>query len=127
VRLHGEPSLLELRLERIRTDRLYPAHRVIAAAGGNLGPATEGSGWLVRVPSFAERPTYLMLVQGGVRIAVPWHAVLKLRIVSARAGVSGKAPMEYAMIPPIAPPAPEASEYPVVLVGHGLKRGYLVA
>src|SRR5207247_8808090 len=65
VRLHGEPSLLELRLERIRTDRLHPTHRVIAAAGGNLGPAGEGLGWVIRVPSFAERPTYLMLVQGG--------------------------------------------------------------
>ena len=32
VRLHGEPSLLELRMARIRTDRLYAAHRVIAAA-----------------------------------------------------------------------------------------------
>ena len=127
VRLFGEPSLLELRLERIRTDRLYAAHRVIAAAGGNLGPSIESPGWIVRVPSLAERPTYLMLVQGGLRIALPWHAVLKLRIVAANVAPGGTLPMDHAVVAPLAPPAPDLSEHPVVLLGHGLKRAYLIA
>ena len=130
VRLYGEPSLLELRLERIRTDRLYAAHRVIAGAGGNLGPAADGAGWVIRVPSFAERPTYLMMVQGGLRIAVPWHAVLKLRIVSAQPGGAGVWPTEHVLLAPLAPaasPSPAVGEHPVMLIGHGLKRAYLAA
>jgi CheY-like chemotaxis protein len=127
VRLFGEPSLLELRMERIRSDRLYAAHRVIAGAGGNLGPAADGAGWVMRVPTFAERPTYLMLVQGGLRIAVPWHAVIKLRIVAAQPGGAGLWPTEHALLAPLAPLSPGVTEHPVVLIGHGLKRAYLVA
>lgn len=126
LELHGEPSLLELRMERIRTDRLYAAHRVLAAAGGNLGPSTTGGGWVLRVPSFAEQPMYLMLVQGGLRIAVPWHAVLKLRIVSTQPG-AGPRPMEHLLLAPLVPPVMPTGEHPMVLIGHGLKRAYLAA
>ena len=125
LRLYGEPSLLELRMERIRTDRLFAAHRVLAAAGGNLGPAADGAGWVLRVPSYAERATYLMLVQGGLRIAVPWHAVLKLRIVPTQPGAAGIRPMEHVLLPALAPPESDVAEHPVVLIGHGLKRAYL--
>ena len=127
VRLHGEPSLLELRMDRIRTARLYAVHRVLAAAGGNLGPMSDGEGWVLRVPSFAERPTYLMLVQGGLRIAVPWHGVLKLRIVSTPPSSGGMWPVDHAVLPALAPAALDTQEHPVVLIGHGLKRAYLAA
>ena len=127
VRLHGEPSLLELRMAKIRTDRLYAAHRVIAAAGGNLGPASDGDGWSLRVASFAERPMYLLLVQGGLRVAVPWHAVLKLRIVAAKPAAGGMGTVDHPVLGLLAPSTLETQEHPVVLIGHGLKRAYLTA
>lgn len=127
MRLHGEPSLLELRMPKIRTDRLYAAHRVIAAAGGNLGPASDGDGWCLRVASFAERPMYLLLVQGGLRVAVPWHAVLKLRIVTAKPASGGMGPIDHPVLGLLAPSMLETPEHPIVLIGHGLKRAYLTA
>ena len=127
VRLLGEPSSLEIRLDRVRHDRLTASHRVIAAVGGNLGPAVEAdrTDWIIRVPGHASRVTYLTLVRGGVSIAIPWHAVLKIRMVPAREVVASDPPLEHELLEGIAPPAAPAAEHPVVLIGHGLKRGYL--
>jgi CheY-like chemotaxis protein len=101
------------------------ADRVIGGVGGNLGPAPEGPSmsapWIVRVPAFATRPSYLMAERGEARIAIPWHAVLELRMAPA-GDVSSSAPLAHDVIDTGA--SPPRHEHPVVLVAHGLKRGY---
>ncbi len=121
VRLLGEPSSLEVRFDRVRHDRLTASHRVIAAVGGNLGPALEADGtpWIIRVPGYASRVTYLTLVRGGVPLALPWHAVLKIRMVAS------DRTLEHPLLDGLPPLEGAAEEHPVVLVGHGLKRGYV--
>jgi CheY-like chemotaxis protein len=131
VRIHGEPSLVELRLDAVNPSGLGPAHRVLSAVGGNLGPAIEPEGpeggWIIRVPSFAARPTYLMVMQGGIRLALPWHSVLRLRMAGAADARGDMRGLDYPTLEFFATPASPASEYPLVLVGHGLKRAWLVA
>jgi CheY-like chemotaxis protein len=53
--------------------------------------------------------------------------MIRLRIVSSQPAPGGMWPMEHAVLAPLAPPSPDVSEHPVVLMGHGLKRAYLVA
>lgn len=132
VRLRGEPSLLEVRLTGIEPRGLGAAHRVIGAVGGNLGPALEddraaAGEWIVRVPSFALRPSYLMVIQGGLRLAIPWHSVLRLRMLSPAEMVANGWRQGHPVLDFLATPSPTAIEYPVVLVGHGLKRGHFIA
>jgi CheY-like chemotaxis protein len=84
--------------------------------------------WIVRVPAFATRPSYLMAERGGARIAIPWHAVLELRMAPggdadhASHGARSFTPLAHDVID--AGAAPLRYEQPVVLVAHGLKRGY---
>lgn len=127
VRLLGEPSSLEVRLDRVRRDRLTASHRVIADVGGNLGPApeTDAAGWIIRVPGYATRVTWLTAIRGGMPIAIPWHAVLKIRMTPARDIVTSDRPLDHQLLEGVAPPSAPAAEHPVVLIGHGLKRGYL--
>ena len=131
VRIHGEPSLVELKLDAVNPAGLGPAHRVLSAVGGNLGPAIEPEGpeggWVIRVPSFAARSTYLMVMQGGIRLALPWHSVLRLRMAGAADARGDTRGLDYATLEFFATPASPASEYPLVLIGHGLKRAWLVA
>lgn len=132
VKIHGEPSLVEIRLESVNPGGLGPAHRVLSAVGGNLGPAVDPEGpeggWVIRVPSFAAKPTYLMVMQGGIPLALPWHSVLRLRMTGASDGGRGEVRgPDYPMLETFATPASQTPEYPLVLVGHGLKRAWLIA
>jgi CheY-like chemotaxis protein len=110
-----------------------PAHEVLAAADGCLAPAAEaglrgaGSAWIVRVPAWSPRPAYLMLEQGGLHLAVPWHAVLRVTLVPAieiemRAGT-----LATPLLAPLVPLAESATERPVVALGFGVKRALLIA
>lgn len=133
VRLHGEPSLLEVRLEQVNPAGVMAAHRVLSAVGGSLGPALDGDTqfvpgeWMLRAPAFAPRPTYLLVMQGGTRLALPWHSVLRLRMVRAADLDPNVRRLSYPVLDEPSVPTPGAAEYPVVLLAHGLKRAYLIA
>jgi hypothetical protein len=132
VRLYGEPSLLEVRLEAIDPAALEAAQRVIASAGGNLGPVIEADGrlsggWMIRVPTFAPRATYLMVEQGPLRLAIPWHSVLRIAMVPAATLRDRGHVLEAPVLGVLAPSSPSALEHPLVLIGHGVKRGYFKA
>src|SRR5207247_5651341 len=96
--LASEESVLLVVCEKITASGLKPASQVLAAAGGNLGPAHAigsagvtalGPGaWTIRLPAYTERPSFLMVIQGGLHLALPWHSVLRLRLVPA-AGLEG--------------------------------------
>jgi CheY-like chemotaxis protein len=125
--LHGEPAMLEVRIPEISERRLTAAHRVVAAVDGSLGPALDGPGWSLRVPTHVTRATYLMVTQGDIDIAIPWHSVLRLHLLPAGALVGGSRSLGYPVVAPLADPAVEAPEVPMLLLGHGLKRAYFMA
>ena len=127
--LRAEDSVLDVSCEHIDFDALTPATEVLAAVGANLGPGPGPVGtWTVRVPLHTGRGVYLMLVHGGVPVAIPWHAVLRLLMSGAaetvgRESLGGwpvlKGPLGGGPRPP--------GDAPLALVAHGRKRGWLVA
>ncbi|HVP15293.1 MAG TPA: hypothetical protein VMS88_07100, partial [Terriglobales bacterium] len=129
--LREEDSVLEVQIDRVEPDGVAPAGEVLAAVDGNLGPAPGGpaGSWIVRVPLHVGREVCLMLVQGGIPIAIPWHAVLRLRMAGS-AEVAGRHllgdwPILESPLP--AAPAEPGGELPLALVAHGRKRAWLVA
>jgi len=133
LRLRVEEAALDVICERVNGLGLRPAHEVLSSIGGSLGPATPvgdlhpPGAWMLRVPLFTGRDFYLMLVQGGTRLALPWHSVLRLCMVPADELRTGIGTLTLPMLDPMVRLEGSTSEYPVVLVGHGLKRGYIVA
>jgi CheY-like chemotaxis protein len=134
LRLSGEESALEIVWTQVNPAGLYPAAKVLGAAGGSLGPslasdseARAGRTWAVRIPTFAGRNSYLMLTQGDLRIALPWHATIRLYMVPGAELESSVKALDLPLLDPLAPPSRLVGDCPVVLVAHGLKRAYLVA
>jgi CheY-like chemotaxis protein len=115
--------------QHIDFDALAPATEVLAAVGANLGPGAGPVGtWTVRVPLHTGSGVYLMLVHGGVSIAIPWHAVLRLHMAGAadlvEHGSLGGWPV---LNGPLGGPPRPVGDVPLALVAHGRKRGWLVA
>jgi CheY-like chemotaxis protein len=139
LRITGEESALEIVWTHVNTGGLYPAAKVLAAAGGSIGPVLTGgdeprSGrqngqrkWMVRIPTYAGRNSYLLLMQGNLRLALPWHAALRLYMIPASKLESSLRALDLPLLDPLAPSARLAGDSPVVLVAHGLKRAYLSA
>jgi len=131
--LRVEDSVLEVLCESIRPGGLHAAHEALSAADGNLGPVGEakpgaaGGAWLVRVPAWSSRPLHLMIEQGPLRLAVPWHAVLRMSLVPAIELELRKESLSTPVLPPLAKLLTGIGERPVITIAHGLKRGLLVA
>jgi CheY-like chemotaxis protein len=130
MRARADDAALEIVLEHVDHGGVRAAGEILAVVEGSLGRVESvrpEAPWLVRVPIYAARAQYLMLIEGDLPVAIPWHAVL--HIVMARS-----TELEHGLAAPRISPLvagtdapPGAAEVPVVLVGHGLKRGYYVA
>ncbi len=131
IRARADDAALEVVLEHLDGRALRVAGEVLAGVGGSLGrveSARPDAPWMVRVPIDAAREQYLMVIEGGLPVAFAWPAVI--HIVMAGAGELGSglpAPRVPAFAAGAEPAAGAAAEFPVVLLGHGLKRGYYVA
>jgi hypothetical protein len=133
IELRQDASALEILCEMRDPAGVPPAHQVLSNVDGNLGPplvpmgaGREGS-WLIRVPCFSARPAYVMIMQGTLRLAVPWHAVLRIQ-VTPRAAIHARAARAgMTVLPRLSSLATRGGECPVVIVGHGLKRAWMVA
>src|SRR5262249_29644230 len=122
---------------RVHVAGIGAAAKVLAAVGGNLGPVAttgraagqpaENAPWLMRVPIAAPRATYLMGTQNELKIALPWHAVLRGVRTRRAMFAPSIARLGLPVLAPLVPLSRAASEYPVVLLAHGLKRAYFVA
>jgi CheY-like chemotaxis protein len=126
IELRAGDSVLEVTLPRVDPGGLRAATEVLGAVQGNLGPEPDGT-WRARVPAFETRACYLMVVQAGVPLAIPWHAVLKVRMVGAtHLEPRWRHPLPLVAEPPAAAGA-AAGGLPLVLVAHGRKRAWLIA
>jgi CheY-like chemotaxis protein len=127
--LRAEDSVLEVSCEHIDFDALTPATEVLAAVGANLGPGAGAVGtWTVRVPLHTGQGVYLMLVHGGVPVAIPWHAVLRLHMggtaeLAERESLGGWPVLKG----PLGGGPRSPGDAPLALVAHGRKRAWLVA
>src|SRR5262245_44323999 len=132
IELRQDASALEILCEMRDPAGVPPAHQVLSGVDGNLGPplvpvgGREGS-WLIRVPSFSARPAYVMLMQGTLKLAVPWHAVLRIQVMPRAAFHARAARAGMTVLPRLSSLATRGGECPVVVVGHGLKRAWMVA
>ena len=133
LRVRADDAALEVVLERVDGRGLQAAGDVLAAVGGNLGrveSARPDAPWVARMPIHAAREQFVMVIEGGVPLAFAWPAVI--HIVMARAdelGAGLSAPRVPSFVQGAGPDeaARGNSEFPVILLGHGLKRGYYVA
>jgi CheY-like chemotaxis protein len=126
--LTSDGSALDIICEGIAYTGIQPASEVLASVGAHLGPTGEKPGaWTVRVPVRAERETYLMLEQDELQLAVPWHAVVRVRLIPADTIEMMLRRQALPVLPPLAPSARRMAEQPVVVVALGLKRACLVA
>ena len=123
-----DDATLEVRCTISQAEALAVAGGLLEAIEGSLARArTDRGEWTLRVPLAVARPTFLMLTQGTLRIAVPWHAVVRVRLVPAR-DIDAAARREGAQrIQPFAEAPDPGAERPVVLIALGLKRALLVA
>ncbi len=99
---------------------LGPAGALLALSGGALLPEDDGR-WALRVPLHAERPAYLLVRQGELSLALPWHAVARLRI----ADDAQRAVMTEPSLPLWEPLARSHGERPAALLALGLTRAWL--
>lgn len=99
---------------------LGPAGAVLALSGGALLPEDDGR-WALRVPLCAERPAWLLVRQGELSLALPWHAVARLRIADDAA----RAVMTEPSLRLWAPLARSQGERPAALLALGLTRAWL--
>jgi CheY-like chemotaxis protein len=126
--LASDGSALDVICEGISYTGIQPASEVLASVGAHLGPTGERPGaWTVRVPIRAERETYLMLEQDDLQIAVPWHAVVRVRLIPSDTIEMMLKRQALPVLPPIKGSAHRMAEQPVVVVALGLKRACLVA
>lgn len=101
---------------------LGPAGAVLATVEGSLAKEPDGR-WTMRVPVHAERGSFLLLRQGRLAIALPWHSVSRLRMLAPGAESTLTEPV----LAPFTTSAPSDGERPAALVARGLSRAWLIA
>ncbi len=133
LRARADDAALELVLEHLDGRALRPAGTTLAAVGGSVGRVEStrpDAPWMVRVPWQAAREQYLMVVEGDLPVALPWSAVIHIVMAGAEelaAGLSAPRAPALGSAAGEAPGEAATGELPVVLLGHGIKRGYYVA
>jgi CheY-like chemotaxis protein len=126
--LTSDGSALDVTCEGIAYTGVQPAAEVLENVGAHLGPAGERPGaWTVRVPIVAERETFLMIEQDELQLAVPWHAVVRVRMIPAATIETMVHRQGLPVLKPLAVAERRALEQPVLVVALGLKRACLVA
>src|SRR5262249_13256649 len=64
---------------------------------------------------------------GTLKLAVPWHAVLRIQVAPRDAVAARAARQGMTVLPRLSTLPARGGECPVVIVGHGLKRAWMVA
>ncbi len=119
--LHIHDTSIALVLPEARPERLALAGATLSAADGALLQGEDGR-WQMRVPLLVERPSFLLVRQGHLALALPWSAVARLRMFS----VEARAALREPVLAPLAPAAELHGERPCALIVHGLRRAWCV-
>jgi len=123
----GEPELqmhdtsVVLVLSEVREEGLALAGATLAAAEGSVLAGEDGR-WQLRVPLLVERESYLLVRQGHLALALPWHSVVRLRMLAPAARMALREPVLAAL----APAAELHGERPSALIARGLTRAWCV-
>ena len=128
LEVRWDEGALEIRCPVLQAEAVTLAGGLMETIEGSLGAPAEGEReWVLRAPVHAPQPMYLMLQQGTLALAVPWHSVLRVRMLK-REDVGELARREgSAVLPPLVSVPGKAEPRPAVLLGLGLKRAYLLA
>jgi len=121
-RVEAHDSALTLTATVSHEGGIGPAGAVLASIEGSLGREADGR-WTMRVPLFVERPSYLLVRQGRLALALPWHAVARLRMVPT----AGPGPLAEPVLDPLAKLGPTGAERPAALMALGLARAWMIA
>jgi len=121
-RLHVEvqDAALTLVARAVHEGGLGAAGAVLGLTGGALLPEPDGR-WAMRVPLHAAKPAYLLARQGELSLALPWHAVAKLKITDE----SSRGAMTEPSLEPWSALARARGERPAALLALGLSRAWL--
>lgn len=117
-----QDSALELSIRVSSPGGLAPAGALLASVDGCIG-AGEDDRWVIRVPLASIRPSFLLLRQGHLGLAFPWHVVARLRML--RDG--DRAQLSETVLPPLAASSDTTCDRPAALLGQGLRRAWFVA
>jgi CheY-like chemotaxis protein len=118
VTLHE--AALALAVRAAHEPGLGPAGAMLSLTGGALLPEPDGR-WTLRVPLHTERPAFLLVRQGELSLALPWHSVARLRIADDTA----RAVMTEPSLRPWSALERAAGERPAALLALGLTRAWL--
>jgi CheY-like chemotaxis protein len=99
---------------------LGAAGAVLGLTGGALLPEPDGR-WAMRVPLRAAKPSYLLARQGELSLALPWHAVAKLKITDE----ASRGAMTEPSLEPWSALSRPRGERPAALLALGLSRAWL--
>jgi CheY-like chemotaxis protein len=99
---------------------LGAAGAVLGLTGGALLPEPDGR-WALRVPLHSARPAFLLARQGELSLALPWHAVARLRITDE----ASRGAMTEPSLAPWSALARARGERPAALLSLGLSRAWL--
>jgi hypothetical protein len=122
VTLEVHDTALTLSVTATHAGGIGPAGAVLAAVEGSLGREADGR-WTIRVATSTERSSYLLLRQGRYGVALPWHAVARLRMFAAHELELREEPR----LAPLSTGYATAGEMPAALVALGLARAWFVA
>src|SRR5215831_7957987 len=123
----GDDGAFEVIMGDVRGDQLEAAAVLLETVEGNLGALGNGTAYQLRVPTASARALYLMLEQGTLRFAIPWHAVIRIRLARPEAIEQVARRGGYRVLPSWVEVPRGPGECPAVLVGLGLRRAYLLA
>jgi hypothetical protein len=123
----GDDGAFEVTLSDVHGPHLETAAALLETVEGNLGAVGNGTAYRLRVPTASARGLYLMLEQGTLRFAVPWHAVIRIRLARPEAIEQVARRGGYRLLPSWVEVPRGTGECPAVLLGLGLRRAYLLA
>jgi len=120
LRVRVQDAAMTLSLRATHEPGLGPAGAVLSLSGGALLPEPDGR-WALRVPLHVDRPAFLLVRQGELLLALPWHAVARLCIADDAA----RAAMTEPSLAPWSPLERGHGERPAALLALGLTRAWL--
>ncbi len=120
IRVSVQDAALTLVVRVAHEAGLAPAGAVLALTSASMLPEADGR-WALRVPLHAARPAFLLARQGELSLALPWHAVARLRIVDDAARMLMTEPS----LEPWSPLERVHGERPAALLAQGLSRAWL--